>query len=550
MKIFASESFISPQDIFSKERNILYGAWVGTDSFYENLIRYGTFDEYHFFVLPEQQNLNEYFDSKKYPGYKDNPRIKIKKITELPSALQNFQYTVFFTPGTVLKHIARWRQLFARFYSFPICGLTHTISYSFALEDTSFMNLWSGLESWDAIICTSRAARQAMKKLNRLAEKTLSQNGFTAQSPVQLPYLASGIAVEDYKSYDKYDSRRQLHLSHRKTIILYFGRFSVTDKADLVPLFLALNEIVKKNKDVLLLLGGDSFNKAYIGYLKQVIQKMGLSSHVAFKLNPSQQEKYQLYAASDIFVSPSDNIQETFGLTVLEAMASGLPVVISDWDGYKDFVCHGKTGFLIPTYWAHCDSDAIRLSFLFREDFHPAHFNLAQSVCVDINKMVEYLSLLIQKKSLRLAMGSAAQRFVAQNFDWSVSIARYENYWQTLVKRAKKQKMAKVKTPFLLPKYFECFRHYATSSIDRETKVMISQAGRHVYNTKNFPLQLSGHFSLSLTVVLLILSCFDDNPMRIEEIYAKIEQYSRLITREKILYHVMWMMKNHLLEKL
>ena len=42
-------------------------------------------------------------------------------------------------------------------------------------------------------------------------------------------------------------------------------------------------------------------------------------------------------AIPDIFVSLSDNIQETFGLTPLEGMASGLPVVATDWNGYRDY---------------------------------------------------------------------------------------------------------------------------------------------------------------------------------------------------------------------
>ena len=41
-------------------------------------------------------------------------------------------------------------------------------------------------------------------------------------------------------------------------------------------------------------------------------------------------------AASDMFISLADSYQETFGLTPIEAMASELPVVASNWNGYRN----------------------------------------------------------------------------------------------------------------------------------------------------------------------------------------------------------------------
>ena len=41
-----------------------------------------------------------------------------------------------------------------------------------------------------------------------------------------------------------------------------------------------------------------------------------------------------------------DNAQETFGLAVAEAMAAGLPLVASDWSGYRDLVRDGIDGYL------------------------------------------------------------------------------------------------------------------------------------------------------------------------------------------------------------
>ena len=55
------------------------------------------------------------------------------------------------------------------------------------------------------------------------------------------------------------------------------------------------------------------------------------------------------WSAADVFLSLVDNPQETFGLAPVEAMAAGIPVVVSDWDGYRFTVSDGVEGFRIPT---------------------------------------------------------------------------------------------------------------------------------------------------------------------------------------------------------
>ncbi|MBO9308884.1 MAG: glycosyltransferase family 1 protein [Chloroflexi bacterium] len=54
------------------------------------------------------------------------------------------------------------------------------------------------------------------------------------------------------------------------------------------------------------------------------------------------------YAAADVFVFPA--VRETFGQVILEAMASGLPVIAADQGGSAALVRHGETGFLVPAH--------------------------------------------------------------------------------------------------------------------------------------------------------------------------------------------------------
>lgn len=57
----------------------------------------------------------------------------------------------------------------------------------------------------------------------------------------------------------------------------------------------------------------------------------------------------QSCAAADLFLSLVDNFQETFDLAAVEAMVAGLPVVVSDWDGYRYTMRDGVNGVLVPT---------------------------------------------------------------------------------------------------------------------------------------------------------------------------------------------------------
>lgn len=77
-----------------------------------------------------------------------------------------------------------------------------------------------------------------------------------------------------------------------------------------------------------------------------------LGKRVRFEGAKTHEELKYIYASSDIFAMPSvtakDGDQEGFGLVMLEAFASGLPVVASDSGGIRDLIQEGHNGFLVP----------------------------------------------------------------------------------------------------------------------------------------------------------------------------------------------------------
>ena len=147
--------------------------------------------------------------------------------------------------------------------------------------------------------------------------------------------------------------------------------------------------------------------------------------------------RFAIWQAADIFTSLSDNIQETFGLTPIEAMAAGLPSVVTDWDGYRDTVQHGEHGFRVPTLAPPpgqgadlADGHAIGIDTYDRYCGYASQF-----VAVDINATAEAYVALIGNANLRAKLGQAARKAAQADFDWRHVVARYQELWSDLAAR-------------------------------------------------------------------------------------------------------------------
>jgi hypothetical protein len=190
------------------------------------------------------------------------------------------------------------------------------------------------------------------------------------------------------------------------------------------------------------------------------------------------------WAASDIFVSLSDNLQETFGITPVEAMASGLPVVVTDWDGYKDTVVDGVTGFRVPT-WMPPPDIGMSLAAAFEAGAinYDRYIGLAcLEICADNQVLVERLVSLISNPEMRRRMGAAGRERVTKIYDWSVVIQKYMATWQELdlmrQKAAVEFSEALGKAPKCMPSRqdpYRIFSSFPTQMIGVETQVSLAQ---------------------------------------------------------------------------
>jgi Glycosyltransferase len=130
----------------------------------------------------------------------------------------------------------------------------------------------------------------------------------------------------------------------RKPVILYAG--VLTPLKGIYHLIRAFARVVREFPEARLEIVGRDENPEYAEELRQEVVRLGLNGRVSFVGEVSQVELANKMRRSCIFVLPS--LSEGLGRVVVEAMATGTPVVGSCVGGIPEMVQDGLTGFLVP----------------------------------------------------------------------------------------------------------------------------------------------------------------------------------------------------------
>jgi glycosyltransferase involved in cell wall biosynthesis len=152
--------------------------------------------------------------------------------------------------------------------------------------------------------------------------------------------VPNGVDTERFKpNPDKTALRRQFGLGE-EPCVLFVG--NLIARKGLPTLLEAAKKVVKERTDTKFLIVGEGPLKAPLSH---AIASAGLMGNFRFLGNLSEEQLPQIYNCADVFVLPS--IQEGQGIVLLEAMASGVPVVAFDIGGVNEAVCNGETGLLV-----------------------------------------------------------------------------------------------------------------------------------------------------------------------------------------------------------
>jgi alpha-maltose-1-phosphate synthase len=396
------------------------------------------------------------------------------------------QIGTLYLPGPGLGEAAFLR-LRAGPAAYSLCGVTHTTASHLAMDAITGL-LTAPVMPWDALICTSSAVVDTVKVLleSEIAALRWRFGPSIAVTRPHLPIIPLGVHCDDFviAPRERDAARAALGVAADEVVALFVGRLSFHAKAHPHAMYAGLQAAAQRTGRKVVLIQSGWFASEHIEQaFRDGAARACPDVRALFTDGKDPDRRRQSWAAADFFVSLSDNIQETFGLAPIEAMAAGLPVVVTDWDGYKDTVRDGVDGFRIPTWMPPPDGEPFARGYEAGTDTYDIYCGLTcQTVSVDLRVLIERLSDLIGNPALRRRMGEAGRRRARETFDWAVVYRQYQALWaeqgrlRQAAQRDPQQQALLAAAPRAAASRMDPFRgfaHYPTASIQPRSRVSL-----------------------------------------------------------------------------
>lgn len=234
-----------------------------------------------------------------------------------------------FTLGLLAKHIARKQKV-------PFICTHHTDLPTWIKENMKSKKILPRLAEWwvekfsnqtDAVIAISSKVKMAFEQMKVKKPIYVLPNCVDLKLFYKDKLGAAGL-------------RKKYNITSEAKVLIYVGRLS--REKNLIFLLQALAEILKERKDIFLFLVGSGYQ---MDELKKLAGDFDVLEHIRFAGFVPHDKVASYYNASDVFVMSS--LSEIMPLTVLEAMACGLPAVVLDEAAFYDTIFDGENGFRV-----------------------------------------------------------------------------------------------------------------------------------------------------------------------------------------------------------
>jgi len=467
------------------------------------------------------------------------------------------RYGTLYHPAPGIERLA-WRRLGLGERRYSLCGITHTTASHAVM--TSLANLLvAPVRSWDAVICTSRVVRDSVRRvLERQAEYLTARLGAQRFELPQLPLIPLGVHAADFDvdAARRDTVRQRLGLEAGDVAFLFLGRLSFHAKAHPQQMFAALevaalDAAARDGKRVHLMLCGWFANEAIDKAFHEAAAQLCPSVTLSVLDGRVAANQLDAWAAADVFMSLADNMQETFGLTPLEAMAAGLPCIVSDWNGYRDTVRDGVDGYRIPTVMPDAGA-GLDLAQRYDDgvDSYDAYCgHTSQAVALDGPALAQACARLAGDAALRRQLGENARRRVRTEFDWAVVFGRYRVLWRELDERRRADAALGPALPAVVPDRLDPFELFATYPTMRITPTALVELAPDaslalLRQYRELAINRFAHASLpTLEEFGQIFGSIESRPMQVDELLDALGPCDRAT----LLRGLVWLCKMDLL---
>jgi glycosyltransferase involved in cell wall biosynthesis len=286
-------------------------------------------------------------------------------------------------PGT---HLTREFLQNGIWLAVPTLQMVHSFAgtHSDRLTWSYFWGYWKG---WPPchLVSPSKATAQ---RLSSSCEAPI----FGGQLP-PLSVIPWGVEAGAFRAGSREAGRVRLGCASDTRILLCLGRLS-PEKLHFPQLVRAFSRLKEKlapaQKLHLVLAGGHAdCDQGYLQDLHSLLHELRLSSNATVLKHISDQEKLDLLAAADLVLTPAAHPQESFGLVLLEAMATGVPVLATHWNGYPEVLPPSYHPHLLPTIADH------------RTALSESYGRLGEACAIEFRHLLQGMEKLLLDQELR-----------------------------------------------------------------------------------------------------------------------------------------------------
>ncbi len=246
---------------------------------------------------------------------------------------------------------------------------------------------------------TNLYAKMVLPRVDAIITTTES---YASTSPVMkhFPHHAIPIGIH-YEMFDASRAKQGITEEKRdRKKVLFLGRLAANKGIDY--LVHAIPLVLKEVPDAKFVICGEGEEKPHV---ESYIDRVGVRDHIEFRGKVNIDEMVELYSTSAMFVFPSINRLEAFGIVQLEAMSCYTPVVASNIPGVNNVMDEGKNGLLVEPR--------------------------------DPQALAGAIVKILKDPGLAKSMGTHGRRLVEEKYNWKAIGDRIEAVYRAVLERKK-----------------------------------------------------------------------------------------------------------------